>query len=83
MLQFWPISGLNNLKWTFQFNDKAIEFSWSCAPNILQTPIPTQIYEQKINVMNCIKLMISKQTLALRQASEESACFLLSFFCDV
>ena len=24
----------------------------------------------------------SKQTLALRQASEESACFLLSFFCD-
>jgi len=23
-----------------------------------------------------------KQTLALRQASEESACFLLSFFCD-
>jgi len=23
----------------------------------------------------------SKQTLALRQASEESACFLLSFFC--
>ena len=25
---------------------------------------------------------VSKQTLALRQASEESACFLLSFFCD-
>jgi len=24
----------------------------------------------------------SKQTLALRQASEESACFLLSLFCD-
>jgi len=24
----------------------------------------------------------SKQTLALRQASEKSACFLLSFFCD-
>jgi len=24
----------------------------------------------------------NKQTLALRQASEESACFLLSFFCD-
>jgi len=24
----------------------------------------------------------SKQTLALRQASEESACFLLSFFCN-
>jgi len=24
----------------------------------------------------------SKQTLALWQASEESACFLLSFFCD-
>jgi len=24
----------------------------------------------------------SKQTLALRQTSEESACFLLSFFCD-
>jgi len=24
----------------------------------------------------------STQTLALRQASEESACFLLSFFCD-
>jgi len=23
-----------------------------------------------------------KQTLAWRQASEESACFLLSFFCD-
>ena len=23
-----------------------------------------------------------KQTLALRQASKESACFLLSFFCD-
>jgi len=27
-------------------------------------------------------LLYSKQTLALRQASEESACFLLSFFCD-
>jgi len=27
--------------------------------------------------------MYSKQTLALRQASEESACFLLSFFCEV
>jgi len=25
---------------------------------------------------------INKQTLALRQASEESACLLLSFFCD-
>jgi len=24
----------------------------------------------------------NKQTLALRQASEESACFVLSFFCD-
>jgi len=24
----------------------------------------------------------SKQTLAMWQASEESACFLLSFFCD-
>jgi len=24
----------------------------------------------------------SKQTVALWQASEESACFLLSFFCD-
>jgi len=24
----------------------------------------------------------SKQTLALRQGSEESACFLLSFLCD-
>jgi len=30
---------------------------------------------------SCCK-QYSKQILTLRQASEESACFLLSFFCD-
>jgi len=30
----------------------------------------------------CLLMTNSKQTLALRQASEESVCFLLSFFCD-
>jgi len=29
-----------------------------------------------------INVFYSKQALALRQASEESACYLLSFFCD-
>jgi len=33
---------------------------------------------EKIIIMS----LDSKQTLALWQASEESACFLLSFFCD-
>jgi len=35
-----------------------------------------------IDAYNTMAYKDNKQTLALRQASEESACFLLSFFCD-
>jgi len=34
------------------------------------------------HLVSYIRLVYNKQTLALRQASEVSACFLLSFFCD-
>jgi len=37
---------------------------------------------QKTITTNYIIYVTCKQTLGLRQASEESACFLLSFFCD-
>jgi len=37
---------------------------------------------KKIQMEKITSKYTNKQTLALRQASEESACFLLSFFCD-
>jgi len=49
MLQIRPIFGLNSLKLTFQFNEKA---------RIILTFYSIILHKQKMRLMNCIKLMI-------------------------
>jgi len=45
-------------------------------------PEAQEVRESAITSILKTKIEGNKQTLALRQASEESVCFLLSFFCD-